>query len=155
VTAAAGSRQKVMTALGVLGLVPFIAAPLRLVDLLGPGVAWPSLQALYAAVILAFLGGVRAAHAAFAIEGETRVIVMAMAPPLVGFGLGAAATSSPARPEVTAGALLGLAVALAAQGAWDINAKALPDWYRRLRLPLTVIACLALAAGALLAGYAS
>lgn len=148
-TAAAGRQQTVMTALGVLGLIPFIAAPLRLMDSFGPGLAWSSLQAIYAAVILAFLGGVRAAHAAFASQGDTRVIVAAMAPPLVGFGLGAVATFGPVRADITAGALLGLALALAVQGAWDVNAKALPDWYRRLRLPLTVAACLALAAGAL------
>ncbi|PIB90819.1 DUF3429 domain-containing protein [Caulobacter sp. FWC2] len=141
-----------MTALGVLGLIPFVAAPLRLMDGFGPGLAWTSLQAIYAAVILAFLGGVRAAHAAFAVESDTRVIVAAMAPPLVGFGLGAAATFNPARTDITAGALLGLALALAVQGAWDVNARTLPDWYRRLRIPLTVVACLALASGALLAG---
>ena len=154
-TAAASPQQKVMTVLGLLGLIPFFAPPLRLTDGLGLGLAWPVLQALYAAVILAFLGGGRAAQASFSTEGDTRVIIWAMAPPLVGFGLGAVAASSAAKPAVTAGALLGLALALAAQGAWDISAKSLPLWYRRLRLPLTVLACLALVTGALLAGFAS
>lgn len=150
----AGRQQRMMTGLGVLGLITFVAAPLRLLDGLAPGLAWTSLQAVYAAVILAFLGGVRAAHAAFADEGDTRVIVAAMAPPLAGFALGAAATFNPARTDITAGALLGLALALAAQGAWDVNARTLPGWYRRLRLPLSVVACLALVTGALLAGSA-
>lgn len=146
---------RVMAALSIGGLIPFVAAPLRLTDALGLGLDWASLQAVYAAAILAFLGGVRAALAAFAPRSDVRVLVVSMAPPLVGFGLAAAAVAGPLSASRTAGALLGLCLALAAQGAWDIGSKALPTWYRQLRLPVTIAACLALIAGALLAGSAA
>lgn len=147
---ASAGAAKAMTVLGVLGLIPFVAPPLLfLASLLPAGTAWIA-QAAYAGAILAFLGGVRAAQAALGARADIATLVIAMAPPIVGFAV-AALVSGAGSPALVSAGLLGLALALAAQGAWDMTARALPDWYRKLRLPLTVVACGALLVGALLA----
>lgn len=141
---------RAMAALGALGLIPFVAPPLLvLTGVLPTETAWIA-QAAYAGAILAFLGGVRAAHAALGARADIATLVIAMAPPIVGFAV-AALVAGAGSPAVVSIGLLGLALALAAQGAWDMTAPSLPDWYRKLRLPLTVVACGALLVGALLA----
>ena len=141
---------RAMAVLGALGLIPFVAPPLLfLVGALPAGTAWIA-QAAYAGAILAFLGGVRAAQAALGARADIATLVIAMAPPIVGFAVAALVAGAGSSALVAAG-LLGLAVALAAQGAWDMTARTLPDWYRKLRLPLTVVACGSLLVGALLA----
>ena len=151
--ASAPSAARLMTVLGVLGLVPFIIPPLLRPEIFEPQLSWSSLQAVYAAVILAFLGGARAAQAAFSASVDPRALIISMIPPLAGFALASSAFAVQSAPAETARVLLCLALAMALQGAWDITAEALPPWYRRLRLPLTVTACLALVAGAALAGW--
>lgn len=147
---ASAGAAKAMTVLGVLGLIPFVAPPLLfLAGLLPAGTAWIA-QAAYAGAILAFLGGVRAAQAALGARADIATLVIAMAPPIVGFAV-AALVAGASSPALVSAGLLGLALALAAQGAWDMTARALPDWYRKLRLPLTVVACGALLVGTLLA----
>lgn len=147
---ASAGAARAMTVLGVLGLIPFVALPLLfLAGLLPAGTAWIA-QAAYAGAILAFLGGVRAAQAALGARADIAPLVIAMAPPIVGFAV-AALVAGAGSAAMVSGGLLALAVALAAQGAWDMTARALPDWYRKLRLPLTVVACGALLVGALLA----
>lgn len=147
---ASAGAARAMTVLGALGLIPFVAPPLLfLAGLLPAGTAWIA-QAAYAGAILAFLGGVRAAHAALGARADIATLVIAMAPPIIGFAV-AALVAGAGSPALVSAGLLGLALALAAQGAWDMTARALPDWYRKLRLPLTVVACGALLVGALLA----
>lgn len=147
---ASAGAARAMTVLGALGLIPFVAPPLLfLAGLLPAGTAWIA-QAAYAGAILAFLGGVRAAQAALGARTDIATLVIAMAPPIVGFAV-AALVAGAGSPALVSAGLLGLALALAAQGAWDMTARALPDWYRKLRLPLTVVACGALLVGALLA----
>lgn len=149
-SAARAAAAKPMAVLGALGLIPFVAPPLMfLTGLLPAGTAWIA-QAAYGGAILAFLGGVRAAQAALGARADIATLVIAMAPPIVGFAV-AAFVASAGSPALVSAGLLGLALALAAQGAWDIMARTLPDWYRKLRLPLTVVACGALLVGALLA----
>ena len=154
---ASEKQAQLLTALGVLGLVPFVVPPVLGFEALAGGLDWRTAQALYGATILGFLGGVRAACAAFAQTPRLADIVLSMAPPLAGYGLagyGLAAVAIGGRgsPGATGQALFGLAIAFAVQGVWDLGAKDLPYWYRRLRLLLTIAATLALIAGGLRAG---
>jgi hypothetical protein len=149
-SAVGAGAARAMAVLGALGLIPFVAPPLLfLAGLLPAGAAWIA-QAAYAGAILAFLGGVRAAQAALGARADIATLVIAMAPPIVGFAV-AAVVAGAGSAAMVSGGLLALAVALAAQGAWDMTARTLPDWYRKLRLPLSVVACGALLVGALLA----
>jgi hypothetical protein len=149
VRAGAGAARP-MALLGLMGLIPFVAPPLLfLAGVLPSGVAWIA-QAAYAGAILAFLGGVRAAQAALGARADIATLVIAMAPPIVGFVV-AALVAGAGSTAMVSGGLVGLALALAAQGVWDMTAQTLPDWYRKLRLPLTIVACGSLLVGALLA----
>ncbi|MDR6626861.1 DUF3429 domain-containing protein [Caulobacter segnis] len=146
------AQAKLMTWLGAFGLIPFLAPPVLRIDWFEPTLAWSSLQIVYAAAILSFLGGVRAAQAVFSDDCRSDTLVLAMAPPLVGWALAAIGVMGQGEPRLAANALLGMTAALAAQGVWDLTAKALPDWYRQLRLPLTAMACVGLVIGAAAAG---
>lgn len=146
------SQAKLMTWLGALGLLPFLAPPVLRIDWFEPVLSWSSLQIVYAAVILSFLGGVRAAQAVFSDDCRSETLVLAMAPPLVGWALAAIGVMGQSEPRLAADALLGMALALAAQGVWDVTSKALPEWYRQLRLPLTAMAGVGLVIGAAVAG---
>jgi hypothetical protein len=146
------SQAKLMTGLGALGLIPFLAPPVLRIDWFEPVLSWSSLQIVYAAAILSFLGGVRAAQAVFSDDCPPGTLVLAMAPPLAGWALAAIGVMGQSQPSLAANALLGMAAALAAQGVWDVTAGALPEWYRQLRLPLTAMACIGLVIGAAAAG---
>lgn len=146
------SRAKLMTWLGGLGLIPFLAPPVLRIDLFEPALASSTLQIVYAAAILSFLGGVRAAQAVFSDDCRSDTLVLAMAPPLVGWALAAVGVMGQSEPRLAANALLAMAAALAVQGVWDVTSKSLPDWYRQLRLPLTAMACVGLVIGAAVAG---
>ena len=141
---------KTLAVLGALGLIPFVAPPVAVfAGVLAPALAWAA-QATYAAAILGFLGGVRAAQAAMGSRADTASLMISMLPPLAGFAA-AALVARAGHGDGAALGLLGLALALALQGVWDIASPALPDWYRKLRGPLTVIASGALLLGAWLA----
>ncbi len=123
-----------VTIYGALGLIPFWAPT---------AIAWarPELTevmkdalAIYAALILSFLGGARWAFAVARPAPRAVTVSLAMLPTLAGFGL-------LLTPE-SAGRLrlLGLSIALAAMGAWDLRPGDPPAWYPRLRAPLTVAA---------------
>jgi hypothetical protein len=126
---------------GALGLLPFMAPPL--IGSLLPGTADLMALALgaYAALILSFLGGARWALALAREPVRSLTIGLAMLPTLAGWAL--LLLPEPLRAE----RLLGLALALAIHGVWDLRAPGLPGWYPALRLPLTVMACLSLLAG--------
>lgn len=145
-------QARLMALFGALGLVPFLAPPVLRMDWFGPALTWTSLQACYGAVILSFLGGVRAAEAVLVEGTEPRTLILAMAPPLVGWALAAVSVVGHGDPRLSTIALLGLAAALTAQGVWDATSRTLPDWYRQLRLPLTAMACVGLVVGAAVAG---
>ena len=146
------SQAKLMTWLGAFGLIPFLAPPVLRIDWFEPALSWSSLQIIYAAAILSFLGGVRAAQAVFSDDCRSDTLILAMAPPLVGWALAVIGVMGQGEPRLAANALLGMTAALVSQGVWDLTAKALPDWYRRLRLPLTAMACVGLVIGAAAAG---
>jgi len=78
------SQAKLMTWLGAFGLIPFLAPPVLRIDWFEPVLAWSSLQIVYGAAILSFLGGVRAAQAVFSDDCRPDTLILAMAPPLVG-----------------------------------------------------------------------
>lgn len=128
--------------LGLAGLVPFVvlAAWLAAIPL---DHVWRAdtvrLLSTYAAVILSFLGGARWG---LAVAGTGRLaardFALSVLPSLVGW----AALFLP--PHY--GFVL-LAVAFAAQGAWDAlsgQAGALPLWFARLRTLLTIVVVIAM-----------
>lgn len=128
--------------LAMAGYVPFAALSIWLIgiDANHPThVSTLSLLTGYGAVILSFLGGAR-----WGIEihrnGEAsgRIMIISMVPALIGF----AAFAVPV-PYVFAM----LAVAFAAQGAWDsfsAHSGMVPQWYGKMRIVLTVLVCAAL-----------
>jgi len=129
---------------GALGLLPFMAPPV--IGALVPATAGLMAQALgaYAGLILSFLGGARWAFTVAGGPVNSRTIGLAMLPTLAGWGL-------VLLPEgLRAERLAGLALALAIHAVWDLRSPGLPGWYSALRLPLSVMACLSLLAGAVL-----
>lgn len=126
---------------GRLGLIPFLApAPAAWL--------WPDLApaagmllAVYAALILSFLGGARWGLAVAAPKVDGRIVSLAMLPSLAGLAL-------LMLPEAWRGwQLAGLAAAHALQGLWDLRATTVPAWYAGLRGQLTLAALAGLALG--------
>jgi hypothetical protein len=127
--------------LGRLGLIPFLAPGLA-------GWIWPASApaagaalAVYAALILSFLGGGRWGMAVAAQQVDGRIVSLAMLPSLAGFAL----LMLPA--EARGWQLAGLAAAHILQGAWDLRATTVPPWYAGLRGQLTLVAVAGLALG--------
>ncbi len=129
---AADAPPTAVRAWGLLGVAPFWAVP---------AVAWfapqaasvaAALVALYAALILSFLGGARWGLAVRDAAPDPVVVGLAMIPTLAGVLVMALAHGA-VRLQ-----LLGLAVALTLSWAWDVRAQGLPPWYGRLRTVLTV-----------------
>ncbi len=127
--------------LGRLGLVPFLAPPL--IGALSPTLAPTAGLALavYAALILSFLGGGRWGMAVAAPDLDNRIVSLAMLPSLAGFAL----LMLPAEQRLWQ--LGGLAGAHMLQGVWDLRANAVPAWYASLRGQLTLAALIGLALG--------
>jgi len=127
--------------LGRLGLIPFLA----------PGVAgwlWPAVApvagaalAVYAALILSFLGGARWGAAVTAARIDNRIVSLAMLPSLAGLAL----LMLPA--DWRGWQLAGLGGVLIVQGLWDMRATTVPAWYAGLRGQLTLAALAGLALG--------
>lgn len=123
--------------LGFAGLAPFVCLSLWLYAI-APDHEWRDgtilLLLAYGAVILSFLGGARWGLALAGRHGDAPVdFAAAMAPPLIGW-------VSVFIPVPYAFAIL--AVAFAAQGAWDtlaVHAGKAPGWYGDLRTILTVV----------------
>ena len=128
---------------GVLGIIPFWS--LLAATLLAPtwaGIA-AAVEAVYAALILSFLGGARWGLAIRDAAPDAAVVGLAMTPTLAGLSILVLA-----RGEVRL-QLLALAAGLTASWAWDCTAKGLPAWYARLRTGLTIGAVGGLCVGAL------
>lgn len=122
------------------GLIPFVLLALWLY-----GVAadhpWRqgtiTLLTGYGAVTLSFLGGIRWGLAILTGE-QRRDVMLSVVPPLIGW---MALIASPPLVFVL------LAVAFAAQGAWDsltLPPGAAPDWFRRARIHMTILAVAAM-----------
>lgn len=130
----------VPVALGVSGLIPFVAA-LGLVAA-RPTPAAALALALYSLAILAFLGGVHWGRALS--TGRTRDYLVSVVPSLA--GVAAFAVPLP-------GTLAALAALFALLGIYDVALyrAAGPAWFAWLRLGLSVVVVAALGAGAGLA----
>ncbi len=144
--------RRLAVLLGAAGLAPFAVLSLWLAGL-PLDHEWRSATMLlltgYGAVILSFLGGTRWGLAVARRGAEARRdIAISVVPPLLGW-------VALVLPPYLAFVLL--AVAFAAQGAWDALAGqsgTLPLWFVRLRSQLTVVVVIAMviAFGATAAG---
>ena len=135
-----GRMPPVVTAYGLLGLIPFWVPPF--VPFVAP--AQSSLAALvlslYGALILSFLGGARWGIAVVRPEPSAAVVSLAMLPTLAGLGLMLVSSDQ--------WRLVGIAAALSLHWAWDVRSIGLPAWYPRLRSILSAGAVAGLLAGA-------
>ena len=128
----------IVLAYGLLGLIPFLALPLFAALFPGRGDLAGTILALYAALILSFLGGARWGLTIGRPAPDARVVSLAMLPTLVGLAL--LLTPNAVR-------LPGLAVALVVHWLWDIRSAGLPPWYPALRSILSAGAVAGLIAG--------
>ncbi len=142
-TARSGAAPPTVLACGLLGIIPFWSATAA--SLLAP--AWTgvaaALQALYAALILSFLGGARWGLAVRDAAPDPAVVALSMTPTLAGLAV-LVFTHGQMRLR-----LFVLAALLALNWAWDVTARDAPPWYARLRSVLTLGAAAGLIAGAL------
>ena len=129
---------------GLLGLVPFLAPPLAGWLLPQARPASALVLALYAGLILSFLGGARWGLAVKAPSPPALQVSLAMLPTLAGLPL----LLLPA--SLNQLRLFGLALALALHWLWDLRGAGLPPWYGRLRTMLTAGAVAGLIGGAFL-----
>ena len=142
-TGRTGHTPRGVLAYGVLGIIPFWS--LAVASVLAP--KWVdvavAIEAVYAALILSFLGGARWGLAVRDAAPNPIVVGLAMTPTLAGL---AALVFLPdaARLQLTV-----LTAALALNWAWDVSAKGLPPWYARLRTGLTIGAVSGLCVGVL------
>lgn len=136
-----GTRQVEARArwLGYLGLVPFIALSLWLYGIADDH-PWRaitiSLLIGYSATTLSFLGGIRWGQALRGRDGDARRLAVSLVPALL-------AWASPLVLPPYCFAVL--AVAFAAQGAWDsssVGDGGVPDWFGRQRIRLTIVVVL-------------
>jgi Protein of unknown function (DUF3429) len=134
------------TLLGFGGLLPFAITAVATISLADPAMQDVARRALvaYGAVILSFLGGVRwgvaIAPPVSADVALARPLAFSVLPALLGWS---AVLVGPA-----AGALM-LVVCFTLLLLADLRLRAVPDWYRRLRVPLSAGAIASLLAGAL------
>lgn len=147
-TPTSAAAPRVVWFYGLAGLIPFAAGALGgfsdnevvlIVSRLG--------LAIYAGLILSFLGGARWGLEIGRASVRPAVIGLAMVPTLLAFGL-LAWPHLPSRFQ-----FVGLAAGFALQWLWDLRADGAPSWYPRLRTVLSVGALAALIAGAVAAGF--
>ncbi|MFN9925542.1 MAG: DUF3429 domain-containing protein [Phenylobacterium sp.] len=133
-------------AYGLAGLIPFWAPA-------AAGLVWPELRgaaglllAVYAALILSFLGGARFGRAVLGDPPSPVTISLSMLPSITGLAtLALPATARPAQ-------LVLLAAALLLHWLWDRRDGGAPPWMARLRTLLTAGAIAGLAAGVAILG---
>ena len=137
------SAPQAVLAYGLLGIVPFWSLPLS--ALLAPNWAgvFAAVEAVYAALIVSFLGGARWGLAARDASPSPVTVGLAMTPTLWGLAV-LVFTHGEMRVQ-----LLALAAALTLSWAWDFSAKDLPPWYGRFRTVLTLGAVGGLCVGAM------
>ena len=137
------STPRAVLVYGLLGIIPFWSLPVA--TMLAP--AWTgisaAIEAVYAALILSFLGGARWGLAVREASPDPMVVGLAMTPTLAGLGV-LVFTHGEVRLQ-----LLALAAALTLSWAWDFSAKDLPPWYGRFRTVLTLGAVGGLCVGAM------
>lgn len=132
---------------GLLGVMPFVAAPaISLAIPIAAGMA-TVVQATYGALILSFLGGARWGQEVARPAPRVMVVSLTMLPTLAALGL----------LMVTVRGLtiqLGLVLLLLVHWMWDMRAVDFPGWYPRLRTILTVGAVAGLVAQVLVVARA-
>lgn len=131
-TAPAGPVPPSVLAYGLLGVIPFWAAPAA--SLLAPNWALTAagVEVAYAALILSFLGGARWGLAVREASPDPRVVGLAMLPTLVALAILVLQQAD------LSGKLFAFAAALTVSWAWDLRAEHAPPWYGRLRTLLTL-----------------
>ena len=137
------TAPRAVLAYGLLGVIPFwsVAIAARLApDWTGVAAA---IEAVYAAMILSFLGGARWGLAVRDASPNPVVVGLAMTPTLVGLAI-LVLTHGEMRVQC-----LALAAALTLSWAWDVGARDLPAWYGRFRNVLTLGAVGGLCVGAM------
>ena len=141
-TPADAEAQRLGRILVFAGFIPFAALAFWLYGI-APDHPWRHgttvLLTAYAAAVLSFLGGIRWGLALRGRDGNGKAdLILGIVPPLVGW----IAIVVPAPLNFVL-----LAVAFAAQGAWDsltLTSDAAPDWFRRIRIQMTVLVVAAL-----------
>ena len=137
------SSPPAVLAYGLMGILPFWSLPLAVV--LAPnwtGVA-AVIEAVYAALILSFLGGARWGLAVQDASPNPVIVGLAMTPTLAGLAV-LVYMHGEMRLQ-----LLSLAAALTLSWVWDLTATSLPPWYGSVRTGLTLAAVGGLCLGAL------
>ncbi len=124
---------------GVLGLTPFWAPLLFSLMDTATAVSAATIQAIYAAVILSFLGGARFGRA-FDQPGRGGVVALSMIPSIMGLFILALPRGD------AASKLIFLAAGLAMALAWDLRAADYGRDYKTLRIILTLLAIAPMAA---------
>ena len=123
-----------------MGLLPFLAGAVWVIT---PGLPLKSIALkaliLYGAIILSFLGGVRWGLVIAKMNAKlARPLIFSVIPSILGWVA--------ALLEPRAGLLI-LALAFSSLYVADLKLSLAPDWYKSLRLPLTVGAVMALLLG--------
>jgi hypothetical protein len=144
VTRRADAAPRTVLVYGLLGILPFWSAPAATV--LAPDFAGIAavIEAVYAALILSFLGGARWGLALRDATPDPAVVGLAMTPTLAGLAI-LVFTHGEIRFQ-----LLALAAVLTLSWSWDFTAEGLPPWYAGLRTVLTLGAVGGLSVGALM-----
>ena len=137
------SAPQAVLAYGLLGIIPFCSLPIA--ALLAPNCTSvaAAIEAVYAALILSFLGGARWGLAVRDASPNPVVVGLAMTPTLAGLAV-LVVTHGDVRLQ-----LLALAAALTLSWIWDLTARSLPPWYGRFRTVLTLGAVGGLCVGAM------
>jgi len=124
---------------GVLGLIPFWTPFCFSVIDRPNAVGAATIQAIYAGVILSFLGGARFGRA-FDRPGRGAVVALSMIPSIMSLFILALPTGD------AASKLIFLAAGLALSLAWDLRAADFARDYKGLRIILTALAIAPMAA---------
>ena len=149
-------KQRLAQALGYAGLIPFLYLAFGLVESAqshSPAGAWLIIFIVaYGAVILSFVGALHWALCLQRDELSAGWLVWSTVPSLIGWAAlcGAVVASDQLRQQKLI--VLVLIAGFIAQLAADfrmrriLTAAVWPDWFMRLRVQLTVVACASLAA---------
>lgn len=137
---------------GLLGTLPFVAAPL--ISLSSPAHAGflGVITVAYGALILSFLGGARWGLEVARPAPRFGVVTLAMLPTIAALVLLLAPIMTRLAPSRQ---LAAMAALLVLSFLWDLRARDLPPWYPRLRAILTFLAVAGLMAMAAIAEKAS
>lgn len=149
------NKQRLAQALGYAGLIPFVCLAFALVARAqsnSPASPWLTVFLVaYGAVILSFVG---ALHWAFSLQRNelgAGWLVWSVVPSLIGWVALCGAALTSAHPGQQKIIVLTLIVGFIAQLIADFRMRAIltstvwPDWFMRLRVQLTTVACASLA----------